>query len=214
MSTKKEKRIGLEDQTPTLAEAVSTGDARSAKAVLKKWVQTKQDESLEALPYLYADGVREILSGVHSGAKQQIPEQLLFQDASSVRLYLELLIDELCARTRRAQHDGRVESAILSYVDENIFDPELSLSMVAEYFDQQKSFVSALYKREKGMNYVDYVNRVRIVHAAKLLRQTDEEASLDSISLAAGYISLSTFRRNFIKYMGCTPSKYRRLGSG
>ena len=214
MSTKKDKLKGLEDRSLSLAEAVNAGDARSAKAELKKWILTRQDESLEALPYLYADGVRQILSGVSGAAKQQKCEQLLFQDASSVRLYLDLLIDELCAANRKARHDGSVEAAILSYVDENIFDPELSLSMVAEYFNQQKSFVSTLYKREKGMNYVDYVNRVRIAHAAKLLRQAKEESSLDEVSLAAGYISQSTFRRNFIKYMGCKPGKYRRHGSG
>ena len=59
------------------------------------------------------------------------------------------------------------------------------------------------------MKYVDYVNGIRTMRAAELLRTEEPGNSLDAIRLAVGYVSQSTFRRNFVKYMGCTPTQYR-----
>lgn len=209
MNTNKNRNKATVSHEKTLEEAIRSGDTRTAKAILRKTVHAKQDASASELAYLYADCVGRMLSGTASAGEGK-PERLLFPDAASVCLYLELLVDELCSSEEGNESDGSTESEIFSYVDRNIFLPELSLSMVAERFERQKSFVSALYKREKGINYVDYVNRIRIKRAAELLQKPEEAMSLEVICNAVGYISQSTFRRNFVKYMGCMPGHFRK----
>ena len=60
-----------------------------------------------------------------------------------------------------------------------------------------------LFKEQRGTNYNNYVNQTRILRAVQLM----DEKGLDSSAVypMVGYVSLSTFRRNFQKYAGSTP---------
>lgn len=194
----------------SLAAAIQACDARSAKQEVARLLSAKELPAVE-LPYLYAACVRDLLVGAEYEQGDKLPGRLVFSDPSDVVVHLELLIDELCAGRRNAAIETTLEDEIFSFVDAHIYLPELSLSMVAEQFHQQKSTLSALFKREKKMNYVDYINRTRVIRATQLLRNAESDASLESIGFAVGYISQSTFRRNFAKYTSCTPSQYRRL---
>lgn len=197
------QKSGTNGKGGALSAAIRAGDATAAKAELRSRVKQHSHASAAELACFYADGVKELLSG------GQQAHRLLFPDAKTVGFYLELLTDELCAQAKSAARGEDDETAILAFVDEHIFAPELSLSFVAERFARGASFVSALFRQKKGMKYVDYVNGIRTMRAAELLRTEEPGNSLDAIRLAVGYVSQSTFRRNFVKYMGCTPTQYR-----
>ncbi|MFG1201757.1 AraC family transcriptional regulator ligand-binding domain-containing protein [Xanthobacter aminoxidans] len=65
--------------------------------------------------------------------------------------------------------------------------------------------------REKGFTYREIVEEARRARAIRLLVET--EHSVLTISLSLGYDSHSSFTRAFIRWMGCTPSEYRRANS-
>ena len=195
----------------TLATAIQNGDMQSAKSEIDRLTNEKNDIPLAELPYLYASCVRDLLAGAELDETAYIPDHLLFGGVADVRVHLEMLADELCSQKQQQKTSNSLEDEIFAFVDERIFLPELSLSMVAEHFNQHKSVLSAMFKREKNMNYVDYINRTRVIRATQLMRNADSQVSLDAIGNAVGYISQTTFRRNFAKYTSCTPNQYRRL---
>ena len=102
----------------------------------------------------------------------------------------------------------RKEEKILEYIDENLFHSFLSLEYVAQHFGKSSAYISSLFKKSRGMHYVDYVNRCRVAKAEDILRE--ERARICDVCTAVGYVSLTTFRRNFVKYTGKLPAEYSR----
>ncbi|MEO0871202.1 MAG: helix-turn-helix domain-containing protein [Pseudomonadota bacterium] len=62
-------------------------------------------------------------------------------------------------------------------------------------------------KEVLGLTPTDYVNRIRIDHAARLLRT--EDASIEAIASRCGFENTSYFYRLFARSMGETPKRYR-----
>ena len=106
-----------------------------------------------------------------------------------------------------ASGQRRKEEKILAYIDENLFHPFLSLEYVAQHFDKSSAYISSVFKKARGMRYVDYVNRCRVARAEDMLRK--EGTRISDVCAAVGYVSLTTFRRNFIKYTGKLPTEFR-----
>ncbi len=70
----------------------------------------------------------------------------------------------------------------------------------------------ALFKRELGMSPNDYRQRFRIKQSCRRLIETDR--SVTEISFELGFSSSQYFSRVFRKYVGTSPSEYRRLATG
>ena len=62
--------------------------------------------------------------------------------------------------------------------------------------------------REKGFTYREIVEEARRARAIRLLIET--QMSILAISLSLGYDTHGSFTRAFIRWMGCSPSEYRR----
>lgn len=97
---------------------------------------------------------------------------------------------------------------ICNYVDIN-YGNNLSLSNVSRKFNYTVQYISTMFKEELNINYLEYVNQVRITKAKELLLTTRKP--LIEISLDCGYNSEHTLIRNFKKYVGMTPNAYRKL---
>jgi AraC-like DNA-binding protein len=95
---------------------------------------------------------------------------------------------------------------VLEYIETNFQSP-LSLSIIADELGMSPSYLSSLIKKELGINYVTYLNRLRVEKAKALLLA--KEWTIKRVGAAAGYDSEHTFIRNFKKYAGLRPSEYR-----
>ena len=83
----------------------------------------------------------------------------------------------------------------------------LSLSEVAEQVGISSGYLSQLFKEEVGVNYVDYVTRLRLEKAAEFIIGT--QLTIDQISQQVGYNSPTYFIRKFKEAYGVTPNVYR-----
>ncbi|MFD2615439.1 helix-turn-helix domain-containing protein [Paenibacillus gansuensis] len=83
---------------------------------------------------------------------------------------------------------------------------DLSLEECADTLGVNVSSLSKIFKQVKGINYVDYVTKVRIENSKKLLLETDMKIS--EIAEKVGY-QHSWFNRVFKKAEGVTPTQYR-----
>ena len=85
---------------------------------------------------------------------------------------------------------------------------ELSLTEVARAVNISAGHLSEKFRQVTGVNFVDYVARVRFEQACRFLRETDD--AISEIAFRVGFQSLSQFNRVFKKLSGKSPSTYRR----
>lgn len=84
---------------------------------------------------------------------------------------------------------------------------ELSLSKVAKAVNISANHLSETFKQVTGVNFVDYIARVRFENACDLLR--DPNLRISEIAFAVGFQSLSQFNRVFKKLSGKSPTEHR-----
>ena len=90
------------------------------------------------------------------------------------------------------------------------YTENIQLSGLAEKFFCSTAYLSKLFKRYVGMNYIDYVRKLRIEKAKELLKRTN--MSIEDISERVGWESSRRFRDAFKELEGVSPKEYRRTG--
>ncbi len=98
--------------------------------------------------------------------------------------------------------------AALAFVVEN-FRRDIRLSDLARHVGMSECACSRFFKRNSGNSFTDYVARLRVGHACKLLSET--EMPVTDVCFEVGYGNVSNFNRVFRLQRGLTPSAYRRL---
>lgn len=94
----------------------------------------------------------------------------------------------------------------LNYINEN-YKENLTLEVVANFVHLNTSYFSTIFKREVGMSFSDYLNKIRIEASKRLLGTTD--ISILEVALSAGFEDQSYYSKVFKKIVGITPKKFR-----
>jgi AraC-like DNA-binding protein/ligand-binding sensor protein len=87
------------------------------------------------------------------------------------------------------------------------FRRELSLGAVARQVNMSAGYFSQLFKRVTGLNFVDYVARLRVEKAKNLL--LNPNFRVREVASEVGFQSLSQFNRAFHRIVGMSPRTYR-----
>lgn len=96
---------------------------------------------------------------------------------------------------------------VLQEIDE-IYMKDVRLSALADKYYCSPAYLSKLFKRYVGMNYKDYVAKIRVKKAKELLKGTN--MLIDEIMYAVGYQDSQHFRQIFKKIEGVSPSEFRK----
>ncbi len=86
---------------------------------------------------------------------------------------------------------------------------EATLTKAAEACGFSYSYFSRIFNSYMNSSFSEYVNKVRVDEAMKLLASTD--MSITDISLSVGFSSSSYFIQTFKKYMQLSPNKFRNM---
>lgn len=105
---------------------------------------------------------------------------------------------------RAAQLIAKVQK----YLKQNYMRYDLSLEKVSDLLGVNASYLSVLFKKYTGVNFVTYVTDLKINVAKQLLE--DPLRSANEIAGMVGYESASYFTRAFKKRTGMTPTEYRQ----
>lgn len=92
------------------------------------------------------------------------------------------------------------------YIGEN-YSRKITLEGLANMVYLSPAYLSRVFKQETGMNFNQYLNRVRIQKAQELLRV--REIRMTDISLLVGFEDQSYFTRVFRRVTGMLPRVYR-----
>jgi YesN/AraC family two-component response regulator len=95
----------------------------------------------------------------------------------------------------------------LKYINSN-FKQKLPLQLVSSHVFLHPQYFSRVFKKEVGISYVDYVNKLKTEYACKLLETTDYPVY--RISSECGFTDPSYFNRVFVQQTNMTPKEYRR----
>lgn len=112
-------------------------------------------------------------------------------------------------RASSSQCKGLLEQTA-AYIDEHFAEDKLSLNLVAKEVNLSANYLSAMFSREMGCTFTEYVTAKRMEKAKELLRNTDLRSG--EISSAVGYRDPHYFSFLFKKTQGCTPRAYRTGG--
>ena len=101
---------------------------------------------------------------------------------------------------------ARTLAPAVSYVAEN-YSEKLRLATAARLCDLSPFQFSRNFKKEHGFTFRDFVVRVRIHHAADLMKHSS--VSVTEAAFVVGFNDLSYFARMFRRQHGVSPSHYR-----
>lgn len=94
-----------------------------------------------------------------------------------------------------------------TYISKNYADPMLCATSIAEEFKISPSYLSRIFKADKGVGIVEFIHRTRIDAAKGLLR--DENLTIDAVAVKVGFSNRWVLTRVFKKLTGVTPGAYR-----
>ena len=94
----------------------------------------------------------------------------------------------------------------LDYIHERCYDG-VTLREVASHVHLSRNYFCHLFKKHTGHNFMDYVIRLRIEQAKRLLKETD--AKVYEVAERSGFNDVKYFGKLFKKMTGLSPIEYR-----
>lgn len=131
---------------------------------------------------------------------------------TEMRLQTELLRREYALSPRPflswSQSMGKTDyvAAAKHYVDSHILERVL-VQDVAAAIGITPNYLSSLFKRQLGQNFMDYVNATKVKYACTLLQ--DGRHMVYEVSHMLGYDNAYYFTKVFKRYMRMTPTEYQ-----
>lgn len=125
--------------------------------------------------------------------------------SESVLLYTLSFIGGDGEPAEMKQNGNTMLEMVREYVDNHYRDPSLSLCSVATIFSYTEKYLSALFKKHMGLGFNQYVNRLRVSYALRLIE--DGWVSVRDIAAASGFSDALYFSKVFKKKVGATPTE-------
>ncbi|WP_319562126.1 helix-turn-helix domain-containing protein [Marispirochaeta sp.] len=85
---------------------------------------------------------------------------------------------------------------------------KVNLHWVAAQLNLNPSYLGRIFKEQIGINFIDYLTRVRINRSKELLRETD--LTVEDVGKAVGYSNSYYFIKLFKEHTGTTPGKFKK----
>lgn len=102
--------------------------------------------------------------------------------------------------------ESRLVRRAKKYIRSRSADAALALEDVSRHVEVSKTHLSAQFRKETGMTFREYLTRLRIEHAERLLRETGMKVY--EVSEAVGYPNVEHFSRIFKKQTGQSPARF------
>ncbi len=118
-----------------------------------------------------------------------------------IRKYCDLALENTWPNINHLARDAILY--IKNHLSDNLTVKDASRSLLTN-----ANYLSSIFHREVGMTFIDFVNQERVRQAASLLRRT--EMQIQQVATLVGYNNPSYFARQFVRFIGMTPSEYRK----
>ena len=114
----------------------------------------------------------------------------------------------LCENTQEPDTQGlSVSEKCVYYIDQNAHK-HITLQELAEHVHLHPNYLCQVFRVETGKSIFDQINWVRTHQASRLLRGT--RLSISQVATQCGFQNVNYFSRTFKRYLGRTPTEYRK----
>ncbi|MDK8181448.1 helix-turn-helix domain-containing protein [Paenibacillus sp. UMB4589-SE434] len=133
----------------------------------------------------------------------------LSKDEDAARYYFQQIAEHWLEQSAKLHGPNRrllMKMACL-YINEN-YKQEFTLTQISERYGMSVSYFSKQFKHYSGDTLVNYVNKIRIQKAKRLLMHP--QLKIYEVAHEVGYSTLQYFNRVFKQFEKATPLEYRR----
>lgn len=154
--------------------------------------------------------LRRYASQIYSAAQSNSPFSLLKAKAS-MELILATLGEQFQPETIKksdddsSQHQETIDR-LITYIEQH-YHEKISLEDLAQYTQYNRTYISTLFKNTVGINFYEYLSRVRFQKA--LLELSLSSKKLTDIALDNGFPDLKSFHARFKETLHRSPTEYR-----
>lgn len=106
----------------------------------------------------------------------------------------------------------KLSDLIKVFVVENLSNTEFTISDVARKFCFSYDYICRIFKKNEGISLGDYIIKVRMEEARRLL--VNEAVKTSELSIKCGYSDTGYFSKVFKRYFGMTPRVMRKINNG
>ena len=147
----------------------------------------------------------------HQELRQALLEMLACHDVADLKNimknYVVKCIDTV-SQTDQNQQSGELIIRMQQFIQEH-YAQSLSLKVLSETFYVCPAYLSRLFKRKTGTNFVDYLTQLRMEKAKEFLK--NKELLIYDVAALVGYENPRYFSRLFKETTGHTPQEYREM---
>lgn len=126
--------------------------------------------------------------------------------------YIKNKIIQLClsmVMSQPASGNARQEliNQAVNYINAHFTRCDISLSLISQNVLINASYLSSMFKKEKGISVSQYITKLRMEKAKEFL--ANDQLPLKEIAERIGYNDVFYFSKVFKRYFGVSPSTYR-----
>lgn len=107
-----------------------------------------------------------------------------------------------------AQLDKILLDKILKTVEENLSEPDFDVNALAQSIGMSRSSLSRKLKSITGLTPLEYIKKIKMQHAKKMLE--DPNKNVSDVAMMLGYFNRKHFTGCFKDEFGITPSEYQK----
>lgn len=163
---------------------------------------------IKVMPGIVIDWLRKC--DIEAGLNRPQTEYAQIDNIKDLKQKLEeyiLLVQERKGEYMQGEISKSIEDAV-RYIQRN-FTESCSLSETAEAVGLTANYLSARFKQEMGIGFVEYVTELRI-EQVKTLMQKERNESIKTIAEKAGFYDYQHFTKVFKKRIGYSPMEFRK----
>ncbi len=105
----------------------------------------------------------------------------------------------------------RIVNSMKMIIDNSYDNSLLCVAAIADEMKLSAGYIVKLFRQQTGITVSDYINKIRIDEAARILSSTNY--NIKKVMDMVGYDNESTFYKKFKTYTGMTPKEFRSLNS-
>ena len=106
--------------------------------------------------------------------------------------------------------DRQFLDGVIGVIERNLDNPDLGVEQISHHLLVSRTTLHMKMKAVTGGSTTDFIRKIRLEHACRLLREG--RYSVSEVSAMTGFNTPSYFATTFRKYIGCLPSKYVEEG--
>ena len=193
---------------------------RDIGATVKEYTKSLEN-NFDEMPAYFIFGeivvaAAKLVEGLKGDLRQIAPFSLEKEALRSMVVSPELFAEKIAAlleaviEYRDAHSEGRYQSVIVrarEYIDRHFASGDISLYSTASHVGISPNHLSTVFAQEMGENFIDYLTRIRLEKAKKLLAETAMKSS--DIAGETGFSDPHYFSYVFKQNVGMSPREYR-----